>query len=298
MKYHVYYHAGCSDGACSAWVLYRYLCDVLSVDENLLVLHPVFHHDPLDEPGEGDSIWCLDYAPSNEVLLAWAEKAHSVTVYDHHASVIAQLEGVSHPRLVMVLDTTRSGAGITWDELFPREKRPDLVSYVEDRDLWRFALPQSREITAWTMTLPTEINKETVDTWEGAAVWAFATRFDFERLVAKGQAILSTHQDLVSRACRHTVMALIEGHSVPTVCSPLLPSETAHELLNRYPDAAFSVVWHPLDQDRVYLSFRSEDHRADVSKIALSMGGGGHRNSAGARLPFVQWLDLWRGGLK
>src|SRR5690606_35880403 len=53
-----------------------------------------------------------------------------------------------------LIDQQRSGAGIAWDFFHPGVPRPALVNHVEDRDLWRFALPGTREIQAAVFSRP------------------------------------------------------------------------------------------------------------------------------------------------
>lgn len=55
----------------------------------------------------------------------------------------------------------------------------------------------------------------------------------------------------------------------------------AHEMLSKYPDAPFTACWFRRADGQIQYSLRSEDSRLDVSEVAKSLGGGGHRNAAG-----------------
>ena len=61
-------------------------------------------------------------------------------------------------------DMERSGAGMTWDAIHTdhdlHRERPWLVNYVEDRDLWRFKLPNSKEVNAYISS-----RKQTFEEW-------------------------------------------------------------------------------------------------------------------------------------
>ena len=59
------------------------------------------------------------------------------------------------------------------------------------------------------------------------------------------------------------------------------------------------LVRELLDRDGRKVSLRAQDGRVDVSVIARSLGGGGHRQAAGAttELPFEQLIDQIRAGV-
>ena len=60
----------------------------------------------------------------------------------------------------------------------------------------------------------------------------------------------------------------------------------ASELLNHVPDAKFSLLFYQVSDDTVRGSLRTEPHKGvDVSEIAKSFGGGGHRYASGFEIP-------------
>ena len=89
---------------------------------------------------------------------------------------------------------------------------------------------------------------------------------------------------IISNICDTAFVGEITGHRVPVAsCSYDFVSEAAHELLNRNPDAPFAACIVRSHDGTTY-SLRSMDDRMDVSEIAKSYGGGGHRNAAGFRV--------------
>ena len=71
--------------------------------------------------------------------------------------------------------------------------------------------------------------------------------------------------------------------TIPSVnCGKIYASDVGHALLKAFPDAPFAMAWCEEAGVR-YVSLRSEDSRRDVSEIARTYGGGGHRNAAGFR---------------
>lgn len=60
----------------------------------------------------------------------------------------------------------------------------------------------------------------------------------------------------------------------------------ASELLNHVPDAKFSLLFYQIDGNLVRGSLRTEPHKGvDVSSIAKSLGGGGHKYASGFEIP-------------
>ena len=70
----------------------------------------------------------------------------------------------------------------------------------------------------------------------------------------------------------------------------------ASALLNNVPDAKFSLLFYQITPDAVRGSLRTEPHKGiDVSKIAQSLGGGGHKYASGFEIPgkIVEVSDGW-----
>jgi oligoribonuclease NrnB/cAMP/cGMP phosphodiesterase (DHH superfamily) len=159
-----------------------------------------------------------------------------------------------------------SGAVLTWEYFHPGEPVPELLRYVEDRDLWRFALPDSREVSA-----ALESYHRDFSIWDGLTV---------EGLAADGKPILRAMRLQVSRLADRVFFQDIAGYSVPVVNASLFNSDVLHELASRYPTAPFAACYFDR-ADRKRQWGLASIGSFDVSKIAKQFGGGGHRNRAG-----------------
>lgn len=102
---------------------------------------------------------------------------------DHHKTAEAELAGLDFCEF----DLNRSGGRLAW-ERFIDPQPPWLITYTEDRDLWRWALPQSREINAALRTLPLDFAG-----WDALHTDPDAA----ERLAVEGAAILRAEQVLI-----------------------------------------------------------------------------------------------------
>lgn len=284
------YHGKCPDGFTAAWVVNRYIAGI--------DFHPgIYGEAPPDVTGR--DVILVDFSYKRPVLLAMAEQANSILILDHHktaAEDLAGFEAFENFRgwedwvnngghgIRAVFDMERSGAGLAWDFFFPLMHRPNLVDYAEDRDLWRFSLPSSREVNAyilaWEYTFQNwdSLNRETVGPGAIAAVAHLGAAI--ERKQHKDVA------ELVSVCRRRMLIGGIEvwGASLPYT----LTSDAGHLMAQGEP---FAACYWDTPAGRVF-SLRSAEEGADVSAIAKSYGGGGHKHAAGFQIPYWRLTEF------
>ncbi len=267
MKYDiVIYHAGCSDGFCAAWIASRAGC----VDAQFVPAY--YGTEPPDVAGK--KVLIADFSYKLGVLCDMAGAAAQVTVLDHHKTAEAELTqspGGKWPwNLYAYFNQDKSGGRITWEHFHPGEKAPPIVDYTEDRDLWRWKLLHSREINAALRSYPM-----TFEQWDSLHVRLYDNAI---ALKCEGDAILRYQQGVVDSHVGFAVEADVAGHKVPCVNATTMTSEIAGKLAKGKP---FAAVWFQrMDGKRVY-SLRSDENGMDVSEVAKSMGGGGHKHAAG-----------------
>ena len=129
------YHKNCLDGKAAAAVVLR-----KAPDAELLPMQ--YRETP--PKVEGREVYMVDFGLPIEGMRALKAQASVLTWIDHHASslpVHARL-GWGH------LDVTTCGAVLAWRVLFPGKAMPAILPYIEDKDLWRWALPDSRAVSA------------------------------------------------------------------------------------------------------------------------------------------------------
>jgi len=266
----VIYHANCADGFGAAWVFHHH-------HQRMAVGRPYpefvpgrYGHQPPDVTGR--TVFLVDYSYKRDTVAAMLASAASVTLIDHHKTAIDDLVGL--PGLITYTDLHRSGATLAWDYLFPGELRPLMLGHIEDRDLWKFKLPNTREISAAVFSLPYSF-----DTWDrlmGSDV------HDLVALTAQGIAIERKHRkDVAELVANNRRTLTIAGHQVPTANLPHIHASDAGELLAA--GAPFAAV-SQYTADHRQFSLRSRPDGADVSAIAQLFGGGGHEHAAGFRV--------------
>jgi oligoribonuclease NrnB/cAMP/cGMP phosphodiesterase (DHH superfamily) len=262
----VIFHANCMDGFTSAWVANQFLDDA--------ELRPMLYTDepPTDEEVSERRVYVVDFSFKRAVCdRLFAATNHQLVVLDHHKTAEAELAGVPYA----VFDMNRSGAGIAWDYFNPDVPRPWLVDYVEDRDLWRFKLPLSREANAAINCAPM-----TLEAWDKLSAWGY------EMAAVKGEGALAFEQMCARMAAETACMVEFEGHVVPCVNVPYtLVSTTAGLLAEKAP---FAIGWFQKADGTFQYSLRSRgEGGVDVSEVAKKYGGGGHRNASGFTLEYL-----------
>lgn len=274
MKPLVIYHYPCVDGFTAAWCFHRCFGDELDFHRG------VYGEAPPDVTGR--DVYLVDFSYKRPVLQAMLSEVKSLTILDHHKSAAADLDGLQDSRLATVFDMDRSGAMLAWQYLYPVAPPPKLLEHVQDRDLWRFALPGTRDIHADLFSYDYAF-----DTWDRLMA---AEEADLAGMASSGRAIERKHQkdvgELIAVAKR---TMLIGGQWVPVVNVPYtMASDAGHYLaelsVNLIGPSGFGATYLDVDTERRF-SLRSTDKGADVSLIAQQYGGGGHRNAAGFAVP-------------
>jgi len=209
--------------------------------------------------------------------------ANSVTLIDHHKTAIEDLQALfmqdswtGEPKqLAHFTDLQRSGATLAWDYLFPGEDRPLLLGHVEDRDLWRFKLPGTREIQAFVFS-----HEYSFELWDKLMS---ADQVELLKMTAAGAAIERKHLKDVAElvaVCKRRMV--IGAYDVPVASLPYtLASDAAHLMAQGEP---FAACYWDTAEGRVF-GLRATDDGVDVSEVAKQYGGGGHAKAAGFKVP-------------
>ncbi len=256
----VIYHGHCMDGACAAWVTRQAL---LAKGAPSVDLISASYGEPRPDV-TGRDVLVVDFSYKRDVLQAMAAEAKSLRVLDHHKTAQEDLVGLDF----CTFDMGRSGAGLAWDELVggPRHW---LVDYIEDRDLWRFKLPDSEIVNSYIQTAGYNLDAMGLLAEEGLS----SAR-------EKGVVAMSVRRSYIDSVKDIALLAQL-APDLPLVPSVNVPywsvSEVVGELSNGHP---FAFGWHISNTGRAVYSLRSRGD-FDVSAIAKRWGGGGHKNAAG-----------------
>ena len=263
----VIYHANCSDGFGAAYAAWKCLGKKSQY-------HAAKHgSSPPDVTGKNVAI--LDFSYNNITTKSMIEEANSLIVIDHHKSAMVELHDISQTHF----DMTKSGAMLAWEFFHPGKEAPKFIQYIEDRDLWKWELPYSKEFAAAFDMVPFEF--EEFIKFEDDSV--------FDDAVKRGSFILAYSKTVVKKVCEKAKPRKYDGKEVLVVNSSHWMSEIGGRLS---PDCDFAVVWYYDHEDRVIkVSLRAFHEHVDVSEIAKKFGGGGHKKASGFTLPGDTIID-------
>ena len=261
MKPLVLFHGGCNDGFCAAWIYRRY------VNPQAEFKAVQYNTDPPATAGR--DVVILDFSYERMQLMEMHDHARSLLVLDHHETAADALAGLDY----CVFAEGKSGARMTWEYFFdPRSQVSAddvhwLVDYTEDRDLWRWTLPDSKAVNAALASYPRDF-----------AVWDEIAGRGPQALAVEGQAILRFQHRLIRPRVRYHGWATISGFRVPITNATFLTSEIGNALAEGHP---FSAVFFVRPDSKVVYNLRSKgEAAADVGRIARDYGGGGHKHAA------------------
>ena len=267
----IIYHGNCPDGNGAAMVAYKYFGEGAEY-------RPAIYGDlpPSDDEILNRRVYLIDFSfPRKEIERMYKITGEKLTVIDHHQTAQADLEGLGYT----VFNMNHCGAYLAWEFFFPTLPVPKMIHYIQDKDLWKWNLPVSREVSAALHAEGFDFRK-----------WLFILEnWDREEshLIANGKAILKVVNEFVNAMVNTAEMIELDGIKTLAVNASVLHSEALSELLKIKPPMGVGWVWEGNRQ--VYqVSLRSTGD-FDVSKIAKKYGGGGHKNSAGFICAELPW---------
>lgn len=252
---HVIYHGDCDDGFGAAWCAWKLLGD--------RARYLPAQHGQEPPALESDAVVALvDFSYPRAVVEDLFRKVGGLVILDHHKTAEAELRGLPYA----IFDMERSGAHLAWNYFHPGEPLPDFIAYIEDKDLWRFRLPRSKEFTAALRSFPMNF-----EIWD---------RLSVDRLLEEGGALLRFQEQVVEAHCRRMRWADLAEYRVPIVNASDLRSEIANRLCQLNPQAPFAAAYYDVKEGFRSWSLRSVGE-FDVAELCRRWGGGGHKNAAG-----------------
>jgi oligoribonuclease NrnB/cAMP/cGMP phosphodiesterase (DHH superfamily) len=263
----VIYHAHCTDGfgaAYSAWKLLG----------NRAEYHACTHgQKPPDVKGK--NVVVLDFSFDNKTTKKMIKQAAHLLVIDHHKSAVVELHDIANTHF----DMTKSGAMLSWEWFHPGKEPPKFIQYIQDRDLWKWELPYSKEFSAAFDMVPFEF--EEFEKFEDDSV--------FDDAVKRGSYILAYSKTVIKKVCDKAVLKTLQGYDVMVVNSSHWMSEIGSRLAL---DCDFALIWyydHAVQACKV--SLRAFHDNIDVSEVSKKFGGGGHKKAAGFTLKGRMVID-------
>lgn len=270
----ILYHGRCKDGFGGAFAAWKKFGDKAKYIASS-------YGEPPHLDIKNKEVYFIDFCYKKEALQELIRNNKRVTLIDHHKTS-ADLAPLTHEPLH---SNDNSGAVLAWQYFHPKKPMPKLLQYVEDTDLWKFALPKSKALFAFLETQPYDFHA-----WNRLAN-KFERADERKKFAEKGAAILAHDDALIDQLLSYNVVpVLFEGHEVLSVNSPIFHSVLGNRLVEKRPP--FAIVWSEQPGER-RVSLRSVGD-VDVAEIAKKYGGGGHKNASGFEWPIDKPLPWTR----
>lgn len=262
----ILYHGDCSDGFGGAWAAWK----KFGAKADYV---PLFRSHPLPAGLKKKEIYFIDFTPNRAIGIKKLIRDNvRVTCIDHHISAEENVALTYKPLFAL----KNSGAVLAWQYFHPGRKAPWLLRTIEDMDLWKFKMPDTKAVYAFLDLYDFDFRL-----WDKFAE-------DFENPskrrshLEKGKLVLRYEDKAIERIIgKSAEKVLFAGYRTYAVNSAQYASEIGNELCATFPPMA--IIWNK-QPGSTAVSLRS-DGTVDVAKIAARFGGGGHKASAGFNIP-------------
>ncbi|MBP6860694.1 MAG: hypothetical protein KBC38_03995 [Candidatus Pacebacteria bacterium] len=275
MKTIILFHGHCPDGfggAYSAWKKFGDSAEYIPLKHGK---EPV-----VVEPG--NDLYFIDFCYPKDVMDAIAADAASLTILDHHLGTSEVVKSFPKGHF----DNDHSGAVLGWQYFHPDTKVPTLLSYIEDGDLYRHTLPDSRALLAYIHTKPLSF-----ESWD-----ALVAELEDSKGLAAAISLGATYREhygiLASQMIDSAELVSFEGYEIYLAsASSAFVSDVGNHLAKKKGPLALVGQVRP---DGIRVGIRG-DGSVDVAEIARKFGGNGHPSAAGFSLPWgtpIPWTPI------
>lgn len=278
----IYHGRNCPDGFAAALAAWRYFqgrASFLGLDHG-----DVRSLDDLP-PVQGRAVYILDFSFDEPLMRALAERAAKLVLLDHHLSAAEKLRDFRCTCGVVHFDMKKSGARLAWEFFLPDEPLPDLVRFVEDRDIWVWQYPQSAAFLAALDMEPMDFERwQTIAGLDEQALALFMER---------GQAMVEQFNHLAGQIAQAARPLVFNGISGLMVNAPGMFHSLVGDLLSQQ-SGTFALLWSVDPKGLVKCGLRSRSGFNCID-LAESMQGGGHAQACGFRMAVDRLPELLSG---
>ncbi len=256
-----------ADGRCSAAIVLRAL-------GKHVVLHAMDYQAPAPWHliGAAGVVVIVDFSLSTEDMQRICETSELIWI-DHHKTAIEDLAALAD--LPGLRDLDEAGCVLTWRYFFPQEPMPEAVAYIGDRDVWRFAIPETAHFSEGLFY--EDSNPGNHDLW--------APLLDREPglvrgLIERGQVLNKARLAGIRRRVeRYGFEIVFEGHR--TLAINLRGNGDIGAYIRELGYTLAYCYFDSFRNGRLMTTVTLYSDEVDVSVIAQRFGGGGHGGAAG-----------------
>ena len=280
----IYHGHGCPDGyaaALAAWFFYEGQAEFLGLDHGDI-------RTVADLPDmSGRAVYILDFSFSAEIMRGIDAQAAKLVMLDHHKSAAEHLTDFACRCGVVHFDMHKSGARLAWEFFHTDKPLPDLIRFIEDRDIWVWQYPESAGFLA-------ALDMEPFDFAHWAAIVAFDAE-QLQRFVARGRAMDDKFNKLAADIAEGAQPLVFNGQTGLMVNAPSVFHSVVGDMLSAK-SGTFALMWSANKGGVIKAGLRSQ-RNFDCIALARSMGGGGHAQACGFKMGAIELTALLSGVL-
>ena len=286
----IVFHYPCQDGLVSAWVCHYYYKTLLNsispyrYENHKIDFYPYQHNDELDlERLVGKRVLFCDITPKIEVLEKIESIVSKINILDHHHYI----EDLAKTKPYIKFDNSKSGASLTCEHFFPTIDVPEFIKMVEDRDIWRWSIPNSKQFTTWLMAEADILGDFDENKFEELFRSLNLLLIDPSLMyvyIDKGAFLMAINNSKIKNICCDVPIKNVnfkgKDYKICIVNSLDNVSEIGNELCKKY-DIDFAIVFNYNNQKNIWKSSLRSIGDFDTSIISRHFGGNGHKNASG-----------------
>uniref|UniRef100_A0A2N9GU57 DHHA2 domain-containing protein n=1 Tax=Fagus sylvatica TaxID=28930 RepID=A0A2N9GU57_FAGSY len=244
----ILYHYPCPDGAFAALAAHLYF----SATSLPALFFPTTVYNPITTQQlplhEISDLYLLDFVGPSGFVQEISSKVDKLIILDHHKTALQLLSQTPLPHNVTkIIDIDRSGATIAFDYFKDKlvnqtnvnqshefERVRPLMEYIEDGDLWRWKLQNSKAFSSGLKDSNIEF-----DVNLNPSLFQQLLGLNVESVISQGLVSLSQKQKLIDDALNHSYQislgAGLFGHCLAVDADSIseLRSELGHQLATK-----------------------------------------------------------------
>ncbi len=279
----VFFHGSCLDGTASASAILKKFPDA--------ELYPINHSYDQKEleflfTKKSEKIFVLDFSFRKDDFEKLLKTDNDFIHIDHHISILKDTEIFKkYNNYTLIFDNQHAGCYLTWK--YVHNHIPELIYYIEDRDIWTKKFEKTDAICSYLFSKV--LNKP------DELLTYFEKDKDIEEIYNEGKKIIDIHkmnQDRImekTEICWLNIGNFLKKKLIPAINSNLYVSEIGNELATKY---GICCIFY-ISDSYVKLSFRSvEGSKIFAKDVAELFGGGGHLHAAAAKIHLKKFIKM------
>lgn len=288
----IVYHSECSDGFGAA------LCGYLT--SKTITFYPGYFTPNRDdqklmeqlekhksESKEPINLLILDFSYSRDFMIKLSKFVDKLLLLDHHESAEKDIGDLDF----CYFESNRSGCTLAWEYFMGNTDYPELLIRIEDRDLWRWQVPQNKEFTSAFYNLVP---------FDFGAYKSFIDNPDLIRdCISQGSALLKYISIQVEKKASTCETVMTKSGKTIGILNLTENGSECGEFLTVNKGYDFCIVWNYNHKNNTIKGgIRSaQGTQNDCSKLGKMLGGGGHFNASGfnTKLDIVELIKTLEG---